>query len=278
MKNKPRSRMILLLGLTFTFIIAVSILLMAAPRSAAHKRGFTEPARMMERLDTDGDGLISMAEFTHPPDLFDRLDLNEDGNITREETEQARRQHQAEMAELAAERFREADTDQNGYLSPDEFPGFDRAFERLDADNDGQLSPEELAAGRPGNRGGRMERGQHGPGFGGGFGPAGEMDREEIFRKMDLNQDGFLNLDELTATRENMRERSRERMERFDPEERFKELDVNGDGLLSTEEFHHPMNNRFQRLDTDGDGMISLDEFRQGKPERRGDRLNRRAF
>jgi len=278
MNKKRTARTPLLLGLTFTFIIAVSILLMAAPRSAAHKRGFMDPARMMERLDTDGDGVISLAEFTQPPDLFERLDLNEDGSITREEAEQARQQHQAEMAERAAERFREADTDQNGFLSPAEFPGPDRAFERLDADNDGQLSPEELAAGRPGNRGERMQRGQRGPGFGGGFGPAGPVDREEVFKKLDQNQDGLLSLDELAAGQQNMRERRRDRMERFDPEEHFRALDANGDGLLSPDEFHRPMNDRFERLDADGDGMISLEEFQQGGPGRRGHGPRRGAF
>jgi Ca2+-binding EF-hand superfamily protein len=269
MNKNQTTRMSLLLGLTFVFILAASVAIFAGIRPHAKSGRSMNPDRMLAHLDTDGDGLISLQEFTNPPDLFDRLDMNEDGSITREEAEQARQQHQAEMAELAAERFKEADKDQNGFLSPDEFPGPDHAFTRLDTNSDGQLSPEEMAAGRPGVPGRRMERGQRGPGFGGGFGPGAGMDREEIFRRLDQDGDGYLSADELANARTKMRERRGERTRRFDPEERFKELDTNGDGVLSAEEFTRN-NRRFHELDTDQDGVVSLEEFMQGGPGRRG--------
>jgi Ca2+-binding EF-hand superfamily protein len=269
MNKKSTSRMTLLLSLMFIFIIAASITLAAANRSQDKHRRVMDPSRMLEHLDTDGDGLISLEEFTNPPDWFARLDANEDGSVTRDEMEQARLERQEEMAARAAERFKEADTDQNGYLSLEEFPGPDRAFHRLDADGDGQLSPEEMAAGRPGARGRHMERGRRGPGFGGGFGPADGQDREAVFQKLDENGDGFLSVEELAAAREKMRERRGERPRRFNPEERFKELDVNADGVLSAEEFARG-SARFERLDADNDGVVTLEEFMQGGPGRRG--------
>jgi Ca2+-binding EF-hand superfamily protein len=41
---------------------------------------------MLKRLDTDGDGKLSLAEFAAPSErMFDRLDKNHDGVITPDE-------------------------------------------------------------------------------------------------------------------------------------------------------------------------------------------------
>jgi Ca2+-binding EF-hand superfamily protein len=55
-------------------------------------------ARMIERHDSDGDGLISVAEMAAGPsplDIFDRIDRDKDGAISQAEAEAAR-QHMAQ--------------------------------------------------------------------------------------------------------------------------------------------------------------------------------------
>lgn len=42
---------------------------------------------------------------------------------------------------------------------------------------------------------------------------------------------------------------------------RFERLDINNDGYLETNEMRPRMQQRMNRLDTDGDGKISKDEF-----------------
>jgi hypothetical protein len=44
-------------------------------------------------------------------------------------------------------------------------------------------------------------------------------------------------------------------------EARFERLDANNDGTLETNEMRPRMQQRLNRLDTDGDGKISKDEF-----------------
>lgn len=80
----------------------------------------------------------------HGPRMnFEQLDADKSGEVT-----------QAEMAAAGAARFKDADTDGDGFLSKDEITAkagerrakrLDRMFEHRDADKDGKLSAEEMA-------------------------------------------------------------------------------------------------------------------------------------
>jgi len=102
-------------------------------------------AGMLAKLkdaDTNGDRKLSREEvqaaFPHAAGkLFDKADRNGDGFVTVEEVKQG-----------LGEKLRQADTDSDGKLSPEEakaaFPRMnDRLFQRLDRNQDGFLSKED---------------------------------------------------------------------------------------------------------------------------------------
>jgi len=121
--------------------------------------------RMMEKLDTDGDGMISAAEF-HPPrdrGMMEHMDVNNDGAVTLEEINQQIAERQTEMAQRQAEMtvrvhsfFKDADTDGDGSVTREEAQA--AAFNRIDANHDGYLTEEELSNAKP------PHGGRHGPG------------------------------------------------------------------------------------------------------------------
>ena len=64
--------------------------LIAAGVDRAAERAADMAAKMLERLDADGDGALSLAEMPDRAERgFDRLDADDDGAVTREEFEAA---------------------------------------------------------------------------------------------------------------------------------------------------------------------------------------------
>lgn len=131
--------------------------------------GRQNEGRMLRRLDTDGDTLISLAEFTANSTAnysrqFDRADSNDDNFVSAQEFGPRRRgpaqdidvallreciADKGGLPELEEDRFEAADSDGDGVLSQEEYfmhleqRAFDQ-FARMDADADGQLSKDEL--------------------------------------------------------------------------------------------------------------------------------------
>lgn len=132
--------------------------------------GRPNSARMLRRLDTNGDELISLEEFTanrtgNYARMFERADRDADGVLSKEESRPRRRgpaqdidtaalreciADQGGLAELEEDRFAAADKDGDGVLNQEEFfmqleqRAFDQ-FARMDTDDDGQLNSTELA-------------------------------------------------------------------------------------------------------------------------------------
>lgn len=116
---------------------------------------------MFQRIDKNGDGLVSREEFFSSPRmeklpaekremLFARFDLNDDGEITPDEIRQM--QHNAK--DRQRREFRSLDVDQSGGLSFEEFsqgkyfsklPEEKRRqiFQRMDTNGDGQITPDD---------------------------------------------------------------------------------------------------------------------------------------
>ena len=120
--------------------------------------------RMIDQLDSDGDGMISAEEFQPPRrrGMIEHMDVNNDGAVTVEEiNEQIADRQEKETARLHAF-FSDADTDGDGAVTREEAQA--AAFNRVDENRDGYLTEEELRKAKP-PRGGR-----HGPGGPGEWG------------------------------------------------------------------------------------------------------------
>ena len=81
---------------------------------------------------------------------------------------------------------------------------------------------------------------KYGKGKYGGYHSAGQV----AAKRLDINNDGKISLDELTA-RQNRR---------------FAKLDTNGDGSINKNEFNTRLTDMFSRMDANADGFLDEDE------------------
>ena len=135
----------------------------------------------MGQFDADKSGTIDAAEQQA---LFERLDANSDGEVSADEMPRGRHGRRGPRGGgPAGALMSQADGDQDGQLTSDEWQGF---LSSLDADANGTLSLEELAAIRP--------EGAPSPPAGA---PSIEVSRlEEAFSRIDANGDGVITEDE----------------------------------------------------------------------------------
>jgi Ca2+-binding EF-hand superfamily protein len=105
--------------------------------------------RILQRIDTNGDGVISKDEMTAARErLFKRLDRNGDGVIDEKEMESARQaiKDRAEVAQARlGNRWRRMDTNGDGKVSEQEFASSMPLFDLVDRNGDGRLSADEIA-------------------------------------------------------------------------------------------------------------------------------------
>ena len=130
--------------------VAASLALGVTATLAKDRPG-RDAAEIFERLDADGDGLVTGAEVASARDArFGEMDADGDGSVTLSEfTAHA----QAQSVERATRMFERLDADGDGVLSRDALearrgrgPG-PEMIDRLDADSDGAVSLEEFEAG-----------------------------------------------------------------------------------------------------------------------------------
>ena len=114
---------------------------------AAMRPHSADPAQMLGRADTDGDGAITRAEFAAMRErLFAKLDRNHDGYLTADD-QSHRRLGRRNSAERLQQAMHGLDRDGDGRVSHDEFTnGPTLMFDRADTDGDGVISPAELRA------------------------------------------------------------------------------------------------------------------------------------
>lgn len=207
-------------NLPFRFTLALSACALlaatvqAGPGRDGHQRGKrwdADPAEILERLDQNGDGVVTPDDVPEGDRTermlrrLERLDADGDGEVTLDELEQAKAKAlaRAERREDGGRKqrgkhrtFESRDADGDGRLSPEEFGGQVARFQRLDSDGDGVVLRDELGDGKHAER------------------------KERLFDRLDKDHDGRLTSDEIEASRI----------------ERFQRLDADGDGFLTKEE------------------------------------------
>jgi len=200
----------------------------------------------MRQADKDRNGTISPDEFREAMDkIFKEADVNRDGTLERNEINRANRalfpagDTTGQRPEAAAANVRgrvpAQDKDGDGRISRSEWQGVPERFKNMDKNGDGYLTREEMRQVAETLQNPNLGRGQGAGGPGGPGGPGaprpaakeraanllktqdqdgdGKVSatefkgREQAFRRMDKNNDGFLTLQEILETGSQVRER-----------------------------------------------------------------------
>jgi Ca2+-binding EF-hand superfamily protein len=208
------------------------------PRGGGKERqGLREMMETWKRADTDGDGLITLAEFSamerisqlpeeKRAEIFQRFDKNGDGKIGPDELPRP----QGGMPSLF-----QVDANKDGRIVFEEFQNLSfvkrlplerqRAlFERMDNDKDGAITAKDRPQGGP-PRDGKWDGKRDGKGGGRGPGFA------ELIQPLDRNGDAALDFEEFRQA-PFLRGKSED-----EQEDRFEEMDRNGDLKIDAADF-----------------------------------------
>jgi Ca2+-binding EF-hand superfamily protein len=249
--------------------LPVAVLSIAAFAQSAAPAPDSRPSffgHMLEKMDTNGDGRISLEEYLASATArFKAMDTKNTGSIDAIQLANSPAVAKRVMRRAATVVAR-LDKTGDGYITKEEFlAAATKRFARLDKDSNGKLTLDELSAGRLG----------HAP----RPGSQRAQFAQQRFDKLDANHDGVVTQDEYLAAatamyrqfdvQDNGKVTAREIAASPQAQERvaratqrmIKRLDTNGDGVVSQAEYLAAAQKRFARLDKNGDGFIDADEL-----------------
>lgn len=253
----------------------------SAPAFAAKGEGKhgERAAAMIERLDADKDGKVSLDEFkTNVSATFKTFDADGNGQVTKDEIK-ARRDAFKE-ARKAVRDASDADKDKAREAlqasGPFMLPGAGRMFDRADTDKNGTLSEAEVLASaekiferRDSNKDGAIDTADARPHKGKGkghHGKGGEDRAERMLKRMDANGDGKVSQDEMLAG-------ATKTFERFDADKNGEvtkaEVDAKRDAFRDARKAFHAVK---------ANGGEARQEARKTLREARMDRMGARMF
>lgn len=185
--------------------------------------------RMIERLDTDKDGKISLDEFkVQASTTFKAFDADNNGEISKDEVKAQRaafREARKAWREAEAGDAKTKARDAMRAAGPGMLHGAGRMFERADTDKNGTLSEAEAVAAA-----------------------------ETMFNRRDTNSDGFIETAEFKPMDGRGHGKRAGRM--------LQRLDLNKDRKVSPEELLQRASMTFLRFDANGDGEVTKDEIK----------------
>jgi Ca2+-binding EF-hand superfamily protein len=272
------SRNIKLAVLTALPVAALSICALAqnaAPAAAPDARpSFFQ--HMLQKMDTNGDGRISLDEYLAAANArFKGIDTQNKGSI--DAVAVATSPETAKREERRAQfMIKHLDSAGNGYVTQDEFlAAAKKRFARLDKTGDGKLTPDEFAA----SRWPRQQAGAAPQDAAAAHSGRRAQFAQKRFDKLDANHDGIVTQDEYLAAATTMYQKldtqgngkvtaqelaSSPRVLKRDAQRAqrvIRRLDSNGDGVVSQDEFLAAARTRFGKLDKNSDGFINADEI-----------------
>jgi Ca2+-binding EF-hand superfamily protein len=253
----------------------------AAPATDAPHGHHGMSAHALKKLDTDGDGRVSLDEYVAGATArFKAADTKNTGSLTAAQlasSPQAQR-HEMRAADRLVNRL---DTAHKGYVTSDDFVAeAQKRFARLDPQNTGKVTFEQFSA-APAARFGRAALattdGTATP-TGGKRSAMRQQFAQAEFAKLDTNGDGVVTQAEFTAA-------AKSRFAAMDTQNSgkltaqqiatsavaqqrdlkfaqaiVKKLDTNGDGVVSLDEYLAGAKARFSRLDKNGDGYLDVSD------------------
>ena len=190
-------------------------------------------------MDKDRNGVLSFLEFSSRTEkMFSFLDQNSDGNVTRQEMD--------------------------GHENLKKQKILERKADKLDRNDDQKIDQNEFIMG---SKGSPLETRHKPKRRGPPKGPPAEGKKEvseAIFKALDKNEDGYLNSEELS--------KSREVGPKVAKDLKFQKLDSNSNNLISREEFISPIQKKFFELDKNSDEVLDRRELMDSAKRKKDDK------